>query len=279
MFTTVMVAVLFGAFLHALWNALVHTSANKAADMTIIVMGAGIFGGILLPFLPLPNQASWPNLVASAGIHTLYFLLTVRSYRSGDLSLVYPLTRGSAPLLSTIAAILLLDEFPSTLGWAGVLLIVCGISVQALHAWQQEHSRAAAKLALTNAGVIACYTLVDGTGIRLSGNPFSYISWMFFLTALTLTIFLSIRKASSPLQLLRASWRRGVMGGMCTFGSYGLALWAMANAPIALVAALRETSVVFVLLIAKLVLREHLTLLRYGSAIAVTAGALAIRFA
>ncbi len=279
MTATVMAAVLLGAFLHALWNSLVYRSDDKAANTIIIVAGAGAIGGCCLPFLPLPNESCWPNLAASAVIHAAYFLLTAHAYRNGELSLVYPLARGTAPLLSSICAALLLEEFPSAVGWTGILLIVCGVIVQAADARHQQNASKAVTLALMNACVIALYTLVDGTGIRLSGNPFSYICWMFFLTGMTLIILVSIRNKSIPWQYCRNNWRHGLMGGICTFGSYGLALWAMIGSSIALVAALRETSVVFVLLIAALVLKERITFVRCFSAFAVTTGALAIRFA
>jgi len=273
-----MAIVLFAAALHATWNALVRASSHKFQDTVLIVLGAGVWTAFLLPLVPIPAVESWPYLAASVLIHVAYFALVAFSYRSGELSFVYPLMRGSAPALTAVAGALLINESPSLGGWAGVLLISCGVLVLAGDSWRSGTFRTApAMLALTNAGVIVVYTVVDGQGARLSGHAFSYTGWMFLLTAPLLLAIAAAGQGREVLQRIELGWRRGLLGGACTLASYGLALWAMTRAPIALVAALRETSVVFAAIIAAYFLREPITRLRYASILTVSAGAVAIK--
>lgn len=274
----VMLAVLFGALLHAGWNALVRSSSDKFIDTALIVWGAGALTVFLLPFVPLPIDASWPFLAASVLIHVAYFTLVAFSYRGGDLSFVYPIMRGSAPVFSAVAAVFLFNESPSLGGWAGVLLISAGVIVLAGDSWHRGSFQVSAALfALANACVIVTYTLVDAQGVRLSGHAFSYTAWMFLLTAISsLGVFLVVR-GGSLLRHVRGGWRKGLLGGACTLASYCLALWAMTRAPVAAVAALRETSVVFAALFAAGFLKETISRLRYASILMVTAGAMAIK--
>jgi len=273
-----MAIVLFAAALHAGWNALVRASSQKFQNTVLIVLGAAVWTAFLLPLAPIPAFESWPYLAASVLIHVAYFSLVAFSYRGGELSFAYPLMRGSAPALSAVAAALLLNESPSPGGWAGVLLISCGVLVLAGDSWRSGTFRVAPALfALANAGVIVVYTLVDGQGARLSGHAFSYTGWMFLLTAPLLLAISAIGHGRETLQWFRLGWRRGLLGGACTLASYGLALWAMTRAPIALVAALRETSVVFAAIIAASFLKEPITPFRYASIFTVCAGAVAIK--
>lgn len=273
-----MAIVLFAAALHATWNALVRASSHKFQDTVLIVLGAGVWTAFLLPLFPIPAVESWPYLAASVLIHVAYFALVALSYRSGELSFVYPLMRGSAPALTAVAGALMINESPSLGGWAGVLLISWGVLVLAGDSWRSGTFRAApAMLALTNGGAIVVYTVVDGQGARLSGHAFSYTGWMFLLTAPLLLAIAAAGQRREVLQRIKLGWRRGLLGGACTLASYGLALWAMTRAPIALVAALRETSVVFAAIIAAYFLREPITRLRYASILTVSAGAVAIK--
>lgn len=274
----VMAVVLFAALLHAGWNALVRSSADKFHDTVLIVFGAALWTACLLPLMPVPRAESWPYLAASVLIHAAYFSIVAFSYRDGELSFVYPLMRGSAPAMSAVGAALLLNESPTAGGWAGVLLISCGVLVLAGDSWRSGVFRArSAAFALANAGVIVVYTLVDGQGARLSGDAFSYTGWMFLLTGLLLAAIAVARRGRRTVQHLQSGWRRGLLGGACTLASYGLALWAMTHAPIALVAALRETSVIFATIIAAVLLKEPVTRARYASIAMVSAGAVAIK--
>lgn len=271
-------AVLFGAFLHASWNALVRGASDGTLNIVLVVAGAGLIAACWLPFAPLPATESWPYLAASVIVHFAYFVLVAAAYRKGQLSFVYPIMRGSAPVVSAAVAALLLNEMPSAGGWLGVLLICCGVVLLATDSWRARSFQAAsAVFALANAGVIVLYTLVDGVGARLSGHPVSYTGWMILLTALSSTAIFITRDRLDTARYIRRFWLRGLLGGGCMLGSYSLALWAMTRAPIALVAALRETSVIFALVIAATILRERISPLRYASIFIVIAGALAIK--
>lgn len=274
----VMAVVLFAAALHATWNALVRASADKFQDTVLIVVGAGAGAALLLPFFPLPDAASWPYLAASVLIHVVYFLLVAFAYRVGELSFVYPLMRGLPPAMTAVAGVLLINESPGFGGWAGVCLISFGVLVLADDFWRSGRFRGTPVIfALATAAVIVVYTLVDGQGARLSGHAFSYTSWMFLLTAPLLLAIGAAGQGRGMLLRIRLGWRRGLLGGVCTLASYGLALWAMTRAPIALVAALRETSVVFAAFIAVAFLKEPVTRTRSVSIVLVCAGAMAIK--
>ncbi len=276
----VMLAVLLGALLHAAWNAMIRGAADRTLDTVLVVAGAGAIMLCALPFVPLPAPASWPYVIASGIIHVGYFLLVARSYRHGELSFVYPIMRGSAPAVSAVAAALLLAEVPPAGGWLGVILIGGGVMLLAGDAWRKQSFHGGAALfAVGTAGVIVIYTLVDGIGARLSGHAASYTGWVFLLTAVPLLMIFLVRDRATTTAYLQRHWRRGLIGGGCTLASYALALWAMTQAPIALVAALRETSVVFAVLIAAIVLRERITRIRYLSVLIVTTGAIAIKLA
>lgn len=196
------------------------------------------------------------------------------------MSFVYPIMRGSAPAVSAIAAVLLLAEIPPAGGWLGVALICGGVMLLAGDSWRSGsfHGRAAL-FAIATAGVIVVYTLVDGIGVRLSDHAASYTGWVFLLTAIPLVMIFMLRDRTATTAYLQQHWRRGLFGGACTLASYALALWAMTQAPIALVAALRETAVIFGVLIAAIVLRERITRIRYLSILIVSAGAAAIKLA
>lgn len=274
----VVAIVLLGAGLHAGWNALVRASVHKFFDTALIVTGAAVWTALALPLMPVPAMQSWPYLAASVVIHVVYFSFVAFAYRQGELSFAYPLMRGAAPALSAVAGVLVLHESPSLGGWAGVLLICTGVLVLAADAWRTGTLRVASTLfALANAVVIAIYTLVDGQGARLAGHAFSYTGWMFLLTAPVLLAILAAGQHRGVLEKVRAGWGKGLLGGACTLASYALALWAMTRAPIALVAALRETSVVFGAILAACFLNEPLTRLRCLSIVVVCAGAIAIK--
>ena len=274
----VMLAVLLGALLHASWNALIRGSTDRTLDTVLVVAGAAVIAAVALPFTPTPAAASWPFLIASGLIHVVYFMLVALSYRHGELSFAYPIMRGSAPVVSAIAAALLLAESPSTGGWLGVLLISGGVMLLAGDSWRSGAFQGrAAMFALATAASIVVYTLVDGVGARLSGHAAAYTGWVFVLTAIPLVMIFLVRDGASTRAYCRQHWRRGLFGGVCTLGAYGLALWAMTRAPIALVAALRETSVIFGALLAVLLLGERLSRTRWDAIAIVTAGAVSIK--
>lgn len=273
-----MLAVLLGAAFHASWNALVKSGSDPFLDTVSVATGAAAVMAIVLVFLPLPQEGSWRCLIASIVIHIAYYGFLVLAYRGGDLSLVYPIMRGTAPAFTAVLATAVLNEWPSWGGWTGVFLVSGGVLLLVAESPRSEGVRLAPVVfALLNAGVIVGYTLVDGVGARLSGNAFSYTGWVLLLTGVFVFLFsFAFRGRQVPGHVL-AQWKKGSLGGSCTFASYSLALWAMTKAPIAPVAALRETSIIFSALLALFVLKERITTLRYVSIAIVTAGAIAIK--
>lgn len=273
-----MIIVLFSAVLHASWNALIRASFNTFHDTVLIVAGAAVWTLFFLPIIPFPAVECWPYLAASVCIHVVYFTLVALSFRSGQLSLIYPLMRGVAPVLSMIAAAILIKEFPTLGGWVGVLLISCGILTLAGDSLRSGTFDVSSTIfALANAGVIVAYTIIDGQGVRLSGYALSYTGWMFLMTAIFLLAISFAVQRREMYKSLRTGWRIGLLGGGCSLAAYSLVLWAMTHAPIALVAALRETSVVFAAIIATVYLKEPVSRLRYASIFTVTLGAVAMK--
>jgi drug/metabolite transporter (DMT)-like permease len=274
----VMLPVLFGAALHAVWNALVKSGSDKLLDTALMVAFSALLSASALPFLAQPLAASWPMLGASAVIHLAYFSLVAAAYRAGDMSLAYPIMRGAPPLLVAVLAALFLGEALRPFGWLGVALVSGGIIALALRRGAVPQ-RLAAALALTNALVIVAYTIVDGLGARASGTPVAYALWTFVLSAVLFLPVAALQRPGRLLPHLLLRWRLGLGAGLCTVGSYALSLWAMTQAPIAAVAALRETSILFGVGIAALLLRETPTRARLGGAALIAAGAAALRLA
>jgi drug/metabolite transporter (DMT)-like permease len=273
-----MAVVLLAALLHAGWNALVKSGEDKLLDAVAIMAGGALIALAALPFLIQPAPASRGYLLASGVIHVGYTLLVAAAYRGADLSYGYPMMRGTAPLIVALASGTLLGEPLTGTALLGVGLIGGGLLVMALGLWRRAGMvlRPTAA-ALGNALVIAAYTIVDGIGARLSGAPFAYVLWVFLLSAPPLLLGLAVARRGRLARELRRRWPVGLIGGAGSVAAYGLALWAMTEAPIALVAALRETSIVFATLIGAIVLDERIGLGRALAAAAVAGGAVALR--
>lgn len=274
----VTLAVLGAALLHAGWNALVKKSGDPLLETALINVMAGVAAIPVLVFVPLPDAAAWPYLATSVALHVGYFFALVGTYRAGDLSYSYPLMRGLAPLLAALGALAWLGEAPTPAGWGGIALISAGVLSIGLigHRWL-PNDRAATAWALVNALIIACYTVVDGAGVRLAGGAERYVLWIFLLDAVPFTlIVLWMRGPQFGLYVAR-HWRRGLAGGIAAATAYGIALWAMTLAPVATVAALRETSVVFATLIGIYLLNEPRLKRRLGGALAVAAGIVVLK--
>jgi len=268
--------VLGAALLHASWNAIIKSSRDVMLDTALVAAGAGILALPLAAFVPLPASASWPYLGASAAIHVAYFSTLVAAYRIGDLGHAYPLMRGTAPLLVALFGVALLDERPGATMWLGIVLISAGIL--SLGLLQQGRARRGATLwALANAAIIASYTLVDGAGVRLSGSPAGYVASLFWLQGLLFAAFVAVLRKRAALDYVVRNWQRGFGGGLCLISAYGIVLWAMTQAPVAAVAALRETSVIFAALLGSLFLKEPFGRQRLIASCAVALGIIALR--
>jgi phosphonate utilization associated putative membrane protein len=273
----VALAVLLAAFLHAGWNALVKSGQDKELDTASLnFIGWPLALGVLL-ITGLPAPAAWPWLAGSAAIHVAYFALLASAYRHGDLALTYPLMRGTAPLLVALVSASIFAEPLSPPAWAGVVGVCAGILVLGLSRHALDSRRAVA-LALANSVVIASYTLVDGQGVRASGNPAGYVATLFMLNALPFGLFVVSRRGlAASWQHLRRRAPLAAAGAAASLASYGIVLWAMTRAPVASVAALRETSVLFAVLIGSWTLREEFTARHAWGSVAILGGVLALR--
>ncbi len=275
-------AVLGAAFLHAGWNALLKRRGDPLFATVLVVAGAALAAAVLLPFLAPPAAASWPCIAASSTLQTLYYLLLAATYRAGDVSHAYPLMRGSAPLLVALASGPLTGERLGGVQWLATLLICGGVLMLWLGAGSASSAPGrgrgrASGLALLTACVIAGYTLVDGAGVRRSGAPAAYTLWIFLLTGIAVCALTVPGRWRDLLGHARAHPLLAPLGGLASAGSYGIALWAMTLAPVAAVAALRETSILFAIGIAAFVLREPVGRVRIGAACAIACGAVAMR--
>jgi drug/metabolite transporter (DMT)-like permease len=275
---TITLAVLAGALLHAGWNTMLKSSADKQLDTVAIAVGAGIAGLAVAPFLPLPSLESLPWLAASTLVHILYFILLAGAYRWGDISFTYPIMRGGGPVMVALAGAAAFGEVLTFWQAAGVLFICTGIlSFAIVRAADPRAFRRALAFALGNAAVIAAYTLIDAKGARASGSPVAYTMWFFAANGAALYLYGGMRRGAAVPRYLVANWKRMAVGAVCTTGSYAIALWAMTKAPVALVACLRETSVIFVAIIGALFLGERFTGRRIFATACVLGGLVALR--
>jgi drug/metabolite transporter (DMT)-like permease len=277
----VTLAVLAAGLLHAGWNALLKSSTggDVLLDTAAVVAGSSLCALALLAFVPLPDPAAWKFIAASATIHFGYYLTLVQAYRAGDLSFAYPLMRGTAPLIVAVLGTIFLRELPTVQMTAGILLISVGIVSIAFvqGGGSRRHPPAAAYWAFANAAIIATYTLIDGAGARASGNALSYVCWLIFLEGIPFVAWVLSRRGATGRAYLKRGWRAGLGGGACSLAAYGIVLWAMTRAPIAAVAALRETSVLFAALMGSLWLKEGFGWRRAAGAASVVAGIAALK--
>ena len=281
--------VLFGALLHASWNALVKSSTDKSLDTALIhVLG----GAVALPLVwlaGLPAPASLPYLAASIIIHIGYYIALAGAYKHGDLGLTYPIMRGLAPLLVALASGIVIGEELSRLGWLGVAGISSGVLLVGLSraVFAQGAHRAALGFALSNAVIIAIYTVVDGLGVRVAadhgGSALQYVATLFLVDGFPYFLFvMSQRKPQQRTDAwtyMRRRWPLALLGTLASLGSYGIALWAMTQAPVATVAALREVSVLFAALLGAVFLKEAFGLQRGAGTLLIVTGVAALRLA
>ncbi len=274
----VTLAVLGAALLHAAWNAMLKGGNDTMLDMAIVVAGSGLVVVPFLPFVPLPAPASWPYIGVSMVIHVGYYTALVGTYRAGDLSHGYPLMRGVAPLLVAGFGAAVLGELPGLWMWLGILLISSGvIAIAFVGGANWLHNQRATAWALANAALIAGYTLVDGAGVRLAGSAASYAVWMFLFDAFPYVLIVAWLRRGELLTYARRNWHRGLAGGAFSVAAYAIALWAMTRAPIAAVAALRETSVIFAAILGAWLLKEPFGRARLAGAAAVLCGVVALK--
>ena len=251
------VIVLLAALSHAIWNAMVKASGERGATFSVVVVTGGAAGLIGVLVLPLPDAAAWPYLVLSMFVHYGYYGFLMLSYRHGDLSHVYPLARGAAPLVVALGALIFAGERLSMVSTAGLLLASAGIMSLAFERGVPRGGDLKPVLFALGTGVlIAFYTVVDGLGVRASAAPLSYIFWLQFVEGLPLTLWLIFRRPQAFFGQARRSWLRGIGGGLLAFLAYSLVIFAMSRGGMAHISALRETSTLFAALIGAYLLKE-----------------------
>ncbi|GGP66276.1 DMT family transporter [Streptomyces abikoensis] len=256
----VAVAVLIAAVTHASWNAIAHGIRDQLLAFTLVGGGGALCGAALLPFVPTPAAGAWPYLLASAVLHTVYQALLMRSFALGDFGQMYPIARGTAPLAVTGLAALFAHEVAGGRQLAGVAVASAGLTGLAL--WGIRGSGARPRWAAIGAAVatglaIASYTVVDGLGVRAAGSSLGYISWLMVLEGLVIPAWAVAARRGALLAQIRPFAVRGLLGGLLSVFAYGLVLWAQTRAPLAPVAALRESSIIVGAAIGAVVMKER----------------------
>ncbi|GGB91567.1 hypothetical protein GCM10011363_05200 [Marivita lacus] len=241
----VLAIVLVAAVLHAVWNALVKTSHDRAITLGLVAAGHCIPALALMPFVPVPVAAAFPFIIASTVIHWGYYYFLNISYRFGDLSLIYPIARGTAPVMVALGAMIWADEILSIWAWIGILTVSAGILILAAVRYADKRGMGAA---LLTSGIIAAYSVVDGIGIRVSGTPIGYVVWL-FAAEIFVAVFVIATRFDRARAISAKARVLGLTGGLISGLAYALALFAKTLAPIGIVSAVRETSVIFAALI------------------------------
>ena len=272
----VVAIVLLAATLHAGWNVLVRSGRDRRQETALLLIGGTFWAIVLLPFLPGLPPACWPYLLISSVLNGVFFILIAEAYSRGGIALAYPVMRGVAPMLTLVAAWLVLGEVLPTAGWFGVAAICGGVVLLARGRGDPEEGRALG-FALANAVVISAYTLNDAIGVRIAREPLSYTLWMFPLSAVPTWLWLRHRTSlhwPAPREALR-----GIGGAGASIGAYSLVLWAITQAPVAPVAALRESSILIGVVLARVLLGEQPGRRGWGGAVAIAVGAAILRLA
>lgn len=274
---TVTAVVLLAALMHAVWNALLKSSADALLELATLNLSAGVVALAALPFVGFPAKESLPFLLGTLLLHIGYYTFLLHSYARGDLSLVYPIARGASPALVALVSALLLGEILNGPQALGVVVITASIASLAFAGGVTGLSSKAVLFSLGTSVMIAGYTIADGSGARVSGAPIAYITCFFVLNAFPLLFVLPVLRPRLGLRELGSQWRTGILGGLLSVGAYGLVIWAMTRAPIALVSALRETSVVLAAVVGATFLREPFGPRRVLASIGVALGVIVLQ--
>jgi drug/metabolite transporter (DMT)-like permease len=272
----VFAAVLAAALMHASWNAVIRIGLDRFASIVLLALAQSGIAVLLLPFVPRPAAEAWPFVAGAALLHTGYKLFLIRAYAHGELSQVYPLARGTAPLLVALAGALLFGERLGPVATLAILAIGVGVVMMAGGGVARTPWRAVA-YALGTAGFTAAYTLADAAGARIAGTATGFAMWMFAADGVAMAGYALATRGPAVLATLRPALSHGLLAGALSLGSYWIVIWAFTQAPVAMVAALRETSVLFAVLIAALVLKERVGAQRWAAALLIAGGVVAMR--
>ena len=274
---TVFLAVLGAALLHATWSALIKTGTSQVSGMLILTLVQGGLGLAIALTRPVPLPEVWPWLLASGAFHAGYKLFLAYAYEQGDLSRVYPIARGAAPMIVTLISAAVLADRIAPSEYAGIFVLGIGIAVMARGAFTNGESVRLVQLALGSAAATAGYSLVDGMGARVSGDAVMYVAWLFVLDAVLFTPICLALRGTAVLRARRRDWALGALAAGASYAAYAIAVWAMTQAPIALVAALRETSILFAVLIGWLVFGDRMDRAKALAAVLIVAGVVLTR--
>ena len=276
---TVFGVVLLAALFHASWNFLVKREDDPHLGMTAVVLGHVPFGFFAVLFSPSVVPEAWPYIVVGALLHCGYQFFLINSYRYGDLSQVYPTARGSAPLITAIVSILLLGETYN--GFQLTALVIIGVGIISLtfsgSRQERKNNSRTALLAITTAGFISSYSIIDGLGARIGGTALGFYGYLTIINGAIFSILIMMFRPGMALQVLKNNGSKALLGGGVSFLAYSLVIWSFTKAPIALVSALRETSVIFALLLGVFILKEKLTLLKICAVSMTLAGVIFLR--
>jgi drug/metabolite transporter (DMT)-like permease len=269
----VVAVVLLAALLHATWNALAHAVPDRLVGFALIASAYLVAGGAMAATAPLPAAGAWVYLVASVLLHVLYNLLLMRSFMLGDFGQVYPLARGTAVAVVAVLATVAVGEPMPAVRLAGVVLVCLGLTALVAPGGRTVRAELPAVVAALGTGVmIAGYTTVDGVGVRTSGSVLGYTGWLFLLQGVALPAIAYARRGRDLARQARPHLLAGLAGGVLSLAAYGLVLWAQTRAPLAPVAALRETSSLMGAIIAAVVFKESFGPRRVVAAVVVTVG-------
>ncbi len=270
--------VLFAALLHASWNAMAKSGGAPQYSIASYRLVSALCCLPLLFYFPIPLAASWSMILASTAIHTAYYVTLTKTYRSGDLSQVYPLFRGMAPVLVVLGAAVFAQEYLSAGAMVGIGLVSAGlISITFAGGAIGKIPPTALRWGLATSVLIAAYTVADGIGVRAAGNPFSYILWLFVLEPLPIGLWLLAKDRDNWINYMRAKPGKIFVGAFSAAGAYGMVIYAMWVAPMAMVSSLRETSVIFAALIGSLLFHEPFGRKRIIAATLVCCGVVLIK--
>lgn len=277
--TTVFLAVIGAALLHAAWNALVKGGRDKRMSMGAVVLGHVPLAVMVLPFVPMPAIESLPYLVLGIILHFGYQVFLLQSYEKGDLTQVYPIARGSAPLIVALFSVVVLGVHLDALEVLAIIIIGAGIlSLALVRQTDGLRNGNAARLALVTGLFIASYSLNDGLGARLAGTSLGFFSWLAIGNGIVMAFYLMVRSPKIIGHIYSKGFGIFALGGSASFIAYALVTWAFTQAPIALVTALRETSIIFALLLGVFFLKERLDLVKLFSTVTTLLGAILLRY-
>ncbi len=255
----ILLAVLGSAFLHALWNALIKTGTSRLGAMVILSIGEVPIGLAVAAFRPLPAPEVWIWVLMAGCAHFFYKFFLTYAYERGDLSRVYPIARGAAPLIVAVVGSVLLADHLTVQEFAGIIVLGLGILLMAQGIFQNGENRKMLPFALGSACATATYTLLDGTGARISGDAIAYVAWVFVADGVFFAAGMLAFKGLDVVPRNGRAWTAGLVAAAASYGAYAVSVWAMTRAPIAVVAAVRETSILFAVLIGWLVFGEKMT--------------------